>query len=74
MERNHIQQICLLEDTLYEKIKDYNRLFTFIDSRRTTHMIFLKNRNNPPPTAPKSITAYLKFHFGVLVVYKYSCS
>ena len=42
MERNHIQQICLLEDTLYENIKDYNRLFTFIDSRRTTHMIFFE--------------------------------
>jgi len=40
MARSHIQQICLLEDTVYENIKDYNRLFTFIDFRRATNLEF----------------------------------
>ena len=42
MARSDIQQIRLLEDTLYENIKDYNPLFTFIDFRRTTNLKFLE--------------------------------
>jgi len=40
MARSHIQQICLLEDKVYENIADYNLLFTFIDFRRATNLEF----------------------------------
>ena len=42
MARSDIQQIRLLEDKIYENIKDYNPLFTFIDFRRTTNLKFLE--------------------------------